>query len=247
MNSYYQSLIQEVQHQMDNEQYQQAISMIEAELALPYVPADALEQLKQLKEDCSVHIEKKAILPELDTLIHGNQSMQELAVSQLMDMNLRNHLEEVEILLNSDDLYNEIKGELIEALMEQKVDIPVHMKRDGCEYTFIPSQIIPAQEDGVLQEAIDCFDQWFANDNPTFYRFCCRLLEQERLENRPFDFTEAEALPLAKSIVRLVSEAFGQSEMFEQFERQNGLQSVQCTPLLIERRGEIDENELDIK
>lgn len=247
MNSYYQSLVKEIQKQLDDKQYESALSMIETELALPYVPGDALDILNSFKEECIANTETRQRIPELDTLVHGNEAMQELAVNQLKDMNLRSHLDEVETCLNSEVLTNEIKGELIEALMDQKVEVPVHMKRDGCEYTFIPSQIIPTQEDGVLQEAMDYFDTWFSNDNPTFYRFCNRLLEQERLENRPFDFTEADAISLAKSIVRLVCDAFGQMDMFQLFEKQNGLQSVSCTPLLIERRGDSDENNMDTK
>ena len=242
MNSYYQSLIQQIQSLMDAKDYQQALTLISSELAMPYVPSEPLDILQAFKEECLVYTKPATGLPELETLIHGNASMQECAVNQMKELNLRNHLEEVQVLLNSDQLENEIKGELIESCMEQKTNVPITMKRDGCKYTFIPSEIIPWQVDGIYRETLEHFENWFSNDNPTFYRFCARLLEQERLEMRPLDFLEMDSLSIAKSIVKLVNEAFGQSEMFEVFEAQNGLENVMCTPLLIERRGETDEN-----
>ncbi len=52
------------------------------------------------------------------------------------------------------------------------------------------------------------------------------------------DFTDCEAIAIAKAIVRLVCEAFGQSDAFFSFEKDKKIENVVEYPLLIERRGE---------
>ena len=136
------------------------------------------------------------------------------------------------------DLLDEFKGELIEALIEQRVDSSYKIMKDGLEVTFIPSAIVPIHEDDTLIQTREIFSEWFSNDNPAFYNFCCRLLEQEALESRPFDFEDVSPLSLAKSIVRLVMEAFGQSEEFLAFMKIKGMTEIVEYPLSIERRGE---------
>lgn len=241
MNLYYQALMQEIHELIEKEAYSEALDKVQAELDIPYVPKQELELLEDYKKECLSHIEKPAPHHEMDVLIHGTMEQQEAAVSMMADMNLRNMQDQVQTLLDSKILLNEIKGELIEHLMEQKIDTSYTMKRSGLELTFVPSLIIDAKDDQTLIQIHQLFADWFENDNPTFYQFCCRLLEQEVLENRPFDFTDRQALPIAKAIVRLVSEAFGQSEEFKQFVTQHQLGDVADEPLIIESRGEQNE------
>lgn len=240
MNAYYLSLLQEIQKQMDEKSFQTAYELIHQELELPYVPKEALEVLEVYQKECLIHMDKPIRSPDDEQLIawvHGDTIQKEKAVSLLQNLNLRNYHNEIEILLNS-ELLDEYKGELIESMMEQKIDEPYTMIKNGLEITFVPSSIMSKDDDMVLNETQELFDQWFSNDNPAFCNFCNRLLEQEILEVRPFDFTEHEPYVLAKSIVRLVLEAFGQSDQLAAFIKIHGLQSVADMPLEIERRGE---------
>lgn len=238
MNSYYQSLLQEIHKELDQKDYDKALRMIQTELDLPYVPREELEVLQNYKSECLAHIERPVVHPDLESLIHGSLQEQEKAVALLQSCNLRMMHEEVETLLCSSKLLDETKGELIESLMEQKIEDPYKMKKSGLEITFIPSIIVPSSQDATIQEVRDYFDQWFACDNPTFLRFCNRLLDQEVLENRPLDFEDCQALPIAKALVRLVCEAFGQNEDFQTFCKEKNLEEIVEVPLRIERRGE---------
>lgn len=238
MNPYYQSLLQQIQEELDQEAYDRAYSLIQTELELPYVPQEALEVLEAYRDQCKPQLQSSKIDHALEDLVQGNMAMQEKAVALLKTMNLHTMSDLVQKLLDSDDLLDEIKGELIESLMEQKVDTPYHIKKSGLEITFVPSVIIPADQDEVVLAVRDLFDQWFSNDNPTFHRFCNRLLEQEVLENRPMDLVDCSAISIAKSIVRIVSDAFGQSDEFLLFVKEKQLENVVEIPLLIERRGE---------
>ncbi|MDO4466358.1 MAG: DUF3196 family protein [Bacillota bacterium] len=241
MNSYYESCIAEIKRLMSEDKIQLAHEMICQELSMPYIPSDVLDLLDELKKDCLSSMDVPVKNVEIEKLISGNTYAKEKAVSVLEGMNLRLYHEEVQQLLLAEDLLDEFKGELIEALMEQRIDEPYQIIKEGFQITFVPSAILPSSEDETLQEAQVLFDQWFSNDNPSFYHFCMRLLEQETLETRPFDFTDIEADSLAKSIVRLVLNAFGQSDQFEAFVRIHKLQDIAETPLNIEKRGENNE------
>lgn len=238
VNSYYQSFMQMIQKKMDQGKYEEVLEQINEELALPYVPKDIEERLVTYVLECKQHIVYPVKQPQLEKLIHGSMAEQEKAVSILKGLNLRQLHHEVQTVLDSDNLLNEIKGELIEALMDQKIDEPYKINKNGLEITFIPSAIVPYEEDETVKEANAYFDQWFSNDNPTFLEFCSRLLRQEVLEMRPFDCTDIDAKAIAKTIVRLVSEAFGQSEEFALFVKQKKLENIAEIPLLIERRGD---------
>ena len=219
MNSYYQSLLQEIHKELDQKDYDKALRMIQTELDLPYVPREELEVLQNYKSECLAHIKRLVVHPDLESLIHGSLQEQEKAVALLQSCNLRMMHEEVETLLCSSKLLDETKGELIESLMEQKIEDPYKMKKSGLEITFIPSIIVPSSQDATIQEVRDYFDQWFACENP-------------------LDFEDCQALPIAKALVRLVCEAFGQDEDFQTFCKEKKLEEIVEVPLRIERRGE---------
>ena len=72
MNSYYQSLLQEIHKELDQKDYDKALRMIQTELDLPYVPREELEVLQNLKSECLAHIERPVVHPDLESLIHGS-------------------------------------------------------------------------------------------------------------------------------------------------------------------------------
>ena len=240
MNLYYQSFIQEIQDLMKDSKFQQANDMIEQELSIPYVPQDVMDLLHEKQEECAPHLEKfgsRQRNEDLSQWVHGTPVQQLKACSMLTTMNLRQYEEEVQVLLDS-DLLMEFKGELIEALMEQKIDTPYRIHKSGLDITFIPSAIVPSQEDKTIVQTKELFDTWFNSFNPAMYNFCVRLLEQEVLETRPFDFQGLDSLALAKAIVRLVSEAMGQIEELDLFYKVHNLSQVENYTLSIEKRGE---------
>ena len=93
------------------------------------------------------------------------------------------------------ELLDESKGELIEYLMEQKIDTPFKIEKNGLDITFIPSSILLEEIDPVVLEVRAILDAWFSNDDPAFLNFCMTLLHQEILIRRPFDLSELCRLP----------------------------------------------------
>ena len=238
VNAYYESLLEKIREEMKLDHWTAALQLAEGELNMPYVPADVQPLLEEIRQDCRAAVMAPRIpgVQDLEKWIHGTPVQQEMAVSMLGGMNLRQYAPQVQTLLDS-DLLDEFKGELIESLMEQKIDAPFHIEKDGLDIEFVPSAIIPAQEDPGLAGAMELFDHWFSAQDPGMTAFCTRLLRQEVLNSRPFDFAETDPLQLAKSVVRLVCEAMGDEGGYKAFVAANGLSDTGDILLNIEKRG----------
>ncbi|WP_296241884.1 DUF3196 family protein [uncultured Faecalicoccus sp.] len=249
MNSYYQSFFEEIKKKIEGNQYQEAYDMIHQEIALPYVPKDCLELLETYQEMCRDHLRLSTSSMDAGKIIcwiHGSPSQQENAVPYLRSLNLRQYLDEVQDLLNS-KICQERKGELIEYLMEQKIDAPFTIEKGGLEIQFVPSVILPVEEDQGIQAVTQYFEDWFSNEDPSFQTFCLALMEQEVLLRRPFDLSEEEPLPLAKAIVRLVAQAMMRMDEYQCFVQAHQLDKVPDLVLCIEEKENSNGNEMDIE
>ena len=235
MNAYYHSLIEEIKKEIDEKSYAQAYELICQELNMPYVPEDALELLEYYKSECKPYLEQKSKsmdFSKLQDYVHGTLEQKIYAISILENMNLRMCHDEVQELLD------EYKGTLIEALMEQKIDDPFDLIKSGLNITFIPSAILPMEQDQSINEASSLFESWFTNEDPTMIQFCMSLLMQLVLYERPFDQEDKDPYQLAKGICRLVYDAMQKSDEWPGFVKKQGLERIEDIELSIEKRGE---------
>lgn len=240
MNAYYHSLIEEIKKEIDEKSYAQAYELICQELNMPYVPEDALELLEYYKSECKPYLEQKSKsmdFSKLQDYVHGTLEQKIYAISILGNTNLRMCHDEVQELLDS-DLPDEYKGTLIEALMEQKIDDPFDLIKSGLNITFIPSAILPMEQDQSINEASSLFESWFTNEDPTMIQFCMSLLMQLVLYERPFDQEDKDPYQLAKGICRLVYDAMQKSDEWPGFVKKQGLERIEDIELSIEKRGE---------
>lgn len=242
MNSYYQTLLGDVVKLFQKKKFEKASQLINEELSMPYVPAEAQQILEQYQEECRPYLSRTRHVSdeELEQWCeNGSESQKERAVTALLSLNLRQYLPEVRKLLLAENLLDEFKGELIEALIEQKLDETLRIRKsDGRLVSFNPSKIVPAEQDAVIQQTKNLLDQWLSADNPSLENFCEELLKQETLERRPDDFSGQDPQVLAASLVRLVYEAMNDREGYDRFIRKEKLEQLPETPLLIEKRGE---------
>ncbi len=244
MNAYYSSLLKDIENKIKEEHYNLAYELICQELDMPYVEKEALDALKEYKDVCQQHLNMQQShsldIEKLHDFIHGNLEEKICAIQMLENLNLRMYQDEVQNLLDS-DLPDEYKGELIEALMEQKIDDPYEIIKSGLQITFIPSSILPIAQDKTIEEVCSLFECWYSNEDPSIVQFCTTLFLQYVLSERPFDQEEQDSYVLAKAISRLVFEAMQKSDEWPIFEKRLGLQEVEDIHLSIEKRGENDD------
>lgn len=240
MNPYYQSVISELVELFSKQEYDKVSQIIDNELSMPYVDAQAQEILEQYREDLKPHLSssRQPGAEDIEKWASGSQRQQEMAAGALQRMNMRQYAETIQMLLDSKILLDEFKGELIEAMMEQRLDEEFHVAKDGIDFEFTPSLIVPASQDPVLKQADACLDAWLSCDNPSMLSFCRQLLEQEVLEMRPLDFEGVDPQALAASVVRLVFLAMKDEEGWNQFAKDHHIEDTKVYPLLIEKRGD---------
>lgn len=237
MNLYYESFIQDLENKLNEGKFQDALYAINQELNMPYIPLDVEEVLKNLKKEAKAHIQSvPASLSEdkLEKLAKGNLLQQESAVALLPRFNLRNQKPVIEVLLNS-KLDAITKGEVIRALMEQRLDDEFSFEKNGLDVHFIPSLIPQAKEEAVVQKTIENLDDWFMNEDIMLYNFSIHLLEQEILARLPFDFEQEDDKALALALACEVYKALGREDEIESFKDRIGMKSTQEAELFIKK------------
>lgn len=240
MNSFYQSVFDNIQSLIRAQKISQAQALIEQELAVPYIPSEIEAQLK----DWQARL--KAVSPaapvdqmaRLDELMAGGLAAREKAVTLLKNANLRNYVPAIQKLLNDDQLLDEFKGELIRELISQRVDEDFRMNKNGLDIEFNPASLIPDYQDPVLTQTRQLFGQWLGDSFVLSEDFAGQLLEQEILETLPFDFSFTDPESLAASIIRLVYLSMKDEDGWKKFEHEHHLENIQLYPLQIEKRGE---------
>lgn len=239
MNSFYQSLFDNIHALRVAGKTALAADLIEQELAIPYVPQEIEAELQDLLIQCRsdlpvVRIDYGA---KLDTLIAGNMASKEKAVSVLHGLNLRDHHDHVQALLADSSLLAEFKGELILELIRQRVDEDYQMVKDGMMIEFNPSLLTNDLNDPTLSKTRQLFSEWLSNGLILTEDFANQLLDQEILETLPFDFVSVNPESLAAAIVRLVYLSMKDEPGWEEFAQIHHLDSLKLYPLRIEKRG----------
>lgn len=239
MNPYYTSLLKDVVDLFAKGEYEKVDSIVSQELSLPYIPGQAEELLRHYQDECRPYLAKvpAANRAQLEDLVDGTTAQKEMAASMLQAMNLRQYHAEVQKLLNAEDLVQEFKGELIEALMEQRIDEHYVIIRNGKKISFVPASIKSKKEDDGYQKARAFLHDWLDTDNPVMADFCEQMLDQELLENRPLDFQDKDPKALAAAIVRLVCDAMSDEETWQALSGNDDFPDGSYK-LLIKERGE---------
>ena len=115
MNAYYESLLGKIREEMQLNHWNAALQLIQGELDMPYVPGDILPVLEEMRQDCQASVTSPRIpgVQDLEKWIHGTPVQQEMAVSMLEGMNLRQFGPQVQQLFGYfclDKKYPRVRG-----------------------------------------------------------------------------------------------------------------------------------------
>lgn len=170
-------------------------------------------------------------------LVSGSESEQERAVSLLCQGSMAEFTGEVQTLLSDSKLLQEFKGELIRALIHQRVNCLMTMNKDGVLYQFNPSLLDDPDKLTVIVQTRRQFAEYLEGNNVLSTRFANQILDQEILETLPMDFTEYDPERLAASIIRLVFQEMRNEKGWTEFEQKYYSGGFEPYPLRIEMRG----------
>lgn len=211
-NDYYGSLIAEIKRLLQLENYGEAQGLIDAELRMPYVPADALQQLEELKHSVEQHFQREKILPllnaeELRWALKGSWEEACRALDSLSRSNIRNYLEPIQEYLADESADRLLVSLLLEQCMLQQLNSPLSYYHEGQRHTVVAADLPAPLAREVLQESWKLLTDLFENHNPSFLKQCQQVLIQYAYLQFPQDI-EDDYLTLSYRVIRYVYRAY---------------------------------------
>lgn len=223
MENYYDEVIQEIQENIENKNYAEAMSLLKKELNMPYIPKDVEDKLYALLHDLKfqmsdqTHSYERNIDDILDGL-HGTSEQQLIACSQLIKRNLRDYVEDIQDYLKEDP-YSDAGALLVESLAEQEIQDEFVWNKDGIKYTFYGDSITPCSKSKGFLKANELLKQWLAK-NPDMYEMAKSLLIHDVFLFLPLSYDEEDGESLAYDIVESICQMMGREDLLEVIKNQ---------------------------
>lgn len=205
--SYYDELLVKIDSLIASKDYDEAYSLIESELKMPYIPKNIEDKLLDYK-NMLPNDSKLTNLSLEDTIkyLKGSELEQLRAVDELNSLNLRDYLDICNDFLKGDGYIN-AKVLLVESLIKQEINEEIHMSSNGLEYDFIPKYVMLPEESLGYKKAIELLNNEYMKE-PSKLELAKQLVYKECLLNLPLNFNEEEGSILADSAIRYINDAF---------------------------------------
>ncbi len=228
MESYYKEILHTIRTHISEQNYEKAFRLLEDELAMPYIPKQSEQELIELYNECRSELraqkgQRSYQEADLEALLYGDMDEALMAVELLKNSNLRQHLDLIAQYLNRECPVL-IRALLIDAMMEQDIQVEMHTQINGMEVSFLPNYIEPVMQAEGAVLAANTLCEWFEHEDPNFLTMCMESLIQECYLHLPFNIALDEGLPLAIAIVHYVKKAQDDMAGFEQFVKQHHLE-----------------------
>lgn len=223
MSDYYQTCIEAIKKHILEKEYDQARTLIEQELSMPYVPLEFENQLhayaRQLPQTAARIPLYFDDFDDLLTALNDGGERQDKALTSLARQNIRPHLDAIKTLLVSDHS-KEVKQALLYIMMEQSIYDEVDVSLDDIEYRLIPANLeSPLEADGVL-EAKQWIEEHYAHNDPSFVLLCSQMIDHVVIELFPQVYEQGEGEMLAMEIMETVFKSLGREVEWQTFYEQ---------------------------
>ncbi|WP_338972882.1 DUF3196 family protein [Spiroplasma endosymbiont of Panorpa germanica] len=176
-NDFYPQTILEIKELLDAKKYQEAQSIIDQELGMPYLPIEFEEQLLQLRLELLRNgREQNQKSWNLDSikimLASADANIQLNAIEALKGFNVRNLLLELKNMLSSDIVCDENKVCILFILAEQQVDEDFKVFKKNGWHNFNPTKMDLREYLKKLEIIKHRLEELVYNDNPSLFGVC---------------------------------------------------------------------------
>lgn len=208
---YYEMLIERLKRLLQDENYTEAYAILDEELRMPYIPYRYVDHLEAMFIQCKQELQienrvKKYQSEDIETLLFGSVDEACMACELLRESNVRNYISIINQYLRDKPHYM-IRTLLIEILMDQDISEEIELSYEGLSIAFIPAYIERIQKRETTAMMVQMLQDFFMNDNPTFYQMCVDCLIRELYYRLPFSLEVDEVLYLVVAIVEYVYKA----------------------------------------
>ena len=229
MDNYYTQVLEEIEEALKENPLLAYAKCVE-ELKMPYIPMDIEEKLKEYYKEASALINldkgvKSLTIQQIQKDLKASEEQQIRAISQLLTMNLRDHMPMIEdyLVKGTSDVG---MGLLIDGLIEQEINEELVCEKDGLRYEFNPRYSEPPYETDGYKYANKYLIDWFESDEPSLYELMHQLLIKTVYCYLPLTYEEEDAGMLALSIARKACILRGEEETFIDFCKEKGFESL---------------------
>lgn len=203
--NYYDELIINIEKLISLGKKDEAIKIIDEELALPYVPRDIEEKLSQylieLKEK-DIHF-KSISDDEMLDFLSGDETHQLIAVDELSRRNLRDYIDICDEYLKGDNYINS-KALLIDSLIRQEINYVFTYINNSSLFKFNPSKLQIIEETDEFKDTIGILNDYYLKD-PSKLQLACQLVYKEAMLSLP---NRINGEKLVKKIISYIDDAF---------------------------------------
>jgi len=211
MDNYYQDLIKNIKKNINEGNYQTAKVMLDEEFKMPYIPQTIEEELINLQKNVDYYLQKpesQMSVEEILTNINKKGEVQFNAISNLIKLNLRDYIPEIQDFFNHNT--NSLAyALLVDALIRQQIDFEFKITYLNQNYQYNFSKKVAGIESAGFKEAQNILKDYFENNDISVYQLSMQLLIQEFYLRAPFNPTIEQAKWIANAISKNVLEMLG--------------------------------------
>ena len=206
--NYYDEIFSKVDLLIKDSKYDEALMIIEEELAISYIPRDIEKKLKEYHSYLKgMNFKEKVLsIDEIEEYLKSDKEKQLLAVDALNSKNLRDYYDLCNEYLQSDGFEN-AKVLLIDSLIKQEINKTYTCKKDKEKITFNPSFIKPIEISNEYQYGIKLIEDYFLHE-PSKSILANQLLYKQLILYYPLTYTTDEIVDIAKEIEDYINKAF---------------------------------------
>lgn len=183
--NYYDELLANIDKLISESKDEEALSIIQNELNLPYVPREIEEKLNKYLSKINVAKTglKSLTDDEIIEYLSSGYEHQLLAIDALNKKNLRDFIDVCENYLKGDGFIN-AKALLIDSLIRQEIDCVFTYVNNGSFIEFNPAKLNPEDETEDFIKCRDILQDYYMKD-PSKYQLGLQLLYKEALLSLP--------------------------------------------------------------
>ncbi|WP_026389736.1 DUF3196 family protein [[Acholeplasma] multilocale] len=183
--NYYEELILEIKELLEQKNYEESLRLINAELTMPYIPADTEIQLLEFKQQI-INIQMETVrnsgaknfsVEQIKEMLNNKNDAveQTIAINNIANINARLILEDIKNYLLEEDNSFENKTFLILALSEQKLDEVLTINKYE-EITINPIDIDVVEYQNKLDKVANLIDSTLGQENPSLAQISNTIL-----------------------------------------------------------------------
>ncbi|WP_027063164.1 DUF3196 family protein [Mesoplasma seiffertii] len=175
--NFYEEIIIEITELIDKKDYDQAMSIINQELSMPYVPAEVELKLLQLKKqiiDLSDDLIKRSgaqtfSIEDIQAMLNNDKDTiaQTIAINNIEKINIRLILEDIKKYLLNPQVVAQNKTFLLLALLKQDFNMDLQVFKNGEYFTINPASLSIEKIDQEIQTITNIVDQSLGQENPS--------------------------------------------------------------------------------